>query len=90
MPEQIAEEGQSVLKEAVQDSQIRRIHMRSIEARLQGEIDELKDGRLIPKAAQKAAMLEAAKALVSKVKCELEKEHKRFEMEIGGEDVQST
>lgn len=88
MPEQVAEEvrADAVLKQAIQDSQIRRIRLRSIEIRLQGEIDELKASWLTPKHAQKAAMLEAAQALVTRVRRDIEGEQERFETEMEGKD----
>ena len=84
MPEQVTEEveGNALLKRAIQGSQIRRIHLRSIEARLENEIQDLKDAWLTPKSQQKAGMLEAAKDLVTRVKRDLEKEQKRFEKEM--------
>ena len=84
MPEQVAEvvRADAVLKQAIQDSQIRRIHIRSIEARLENEIQDLKGAWLTPKHQQKAGMLEAAKDLVTRVKRDLEEEQKRFETEM--------
>ena len=84
MPEQVTEEVKAnvLLKQAIQDSQIRRIHLRSIESRIENEIQDLKTAWLIPKSQQKAGMLEAAKDLVAKVKRDLEEEQKRFEKEM--------
>ncbi|GAG64698.1 unnamed protein product, partial [marine sediment metagenome] len=64
MPEQTAE---ATLKAALRESQIRNTKMRTIEARLEGEIDDMKSSKLTPKAGQKASMLETAKALITKV-----------------------
>lgn len=84
MPEQAAKEIQSdtVLKKALQESQIRNIHLRTIEVKLEGEIDELKASWLTPKHEQKAAMLEYAKTLVTKLMRDGEEEQRQFEGEM--------
>ena len=91
MPEQAVKEVQAdaILKEALQESQIRNIRLWSIESCLRDEIDELKQSSLTPKHAQKASMLKSALTLVAGVKKDGEEEQEKFEEEIeeGGERV---